>query len=283
MVTKCYSELSFERFNIVAPLSSWFQNVNMSKTTHKSLDEWLKVEDVIEVEDDEADKVEIEADTHGIANPAEAKQNVQHMGEVLQDMMTQIEGGEVKDMLKGIFKEFKEVIMEIIPQMSDADIMTILQSIKDPRCLALCPQTEVEDLLKIMMSSEKIPCGTSMAGMVENIKPLIFDQKDMLVELFNDLEVAHNHMARICGRLSSLSKVLNPAQLMLVLKATVRPMVQLNAVQNFIDTSVMTSRKMDLPDDRRDWVKPTMIPDPDTEHLKKQTTNSAMWLLAATC
>ena len=87
-------------------------------------------------------------------------------------------------------------------------------------------------------------------GLVEDIKPLIFEHKDMLVKLFDDLEVAHYRMARVCGRLSSLLEVLNTPQLMIVLKATVRPMVQLNAVKNFLNTTMMTKRRVDLPDDQ---------------------------------
>ena len=58
-----------------------------------------------------------------------------------------------------------------------------------------------------------------MVGAVEDIKLMMYDQKDVLVKIFDDLEVAHDRM--VCGRMLSLSKVLDPWQLMIVMKATI--------------------------------------------------------------
>lgn len=102
------------------------------------------------------------------------------------------------------------------------------------------------------------------------------------MELFDDLEVAHDRMARVCGRLSSLSNVLSPAQLIMVLKATIRPMLQVNAVQKYLDTPMVAERKVHLPDNRGEWIKITMILDPGSENLKKEKANSGIWLHAVT-
>ena len=96
---------------------------------------------------------------------------------------------------------------------------------------------EVESLLEEHMPDEDIPMGSHILEVVENIKPLSYDQKDMLVELFDDLKVAHDRMSRVCTRMSTLAKVLNPSQLMLVMKATIRLMIQLNTMAAFLDTS----------------------------------------------
>ena len=58
-------------------------------------------EDTIEIEDEGGDEAAIEASTHRIANPTEAKQHIQHLDEALKGIMAHIDGGEVKDMLKG--------------------------------------------------------------------------------------------------------------------------------------------------------------------------------------
>ena len=133
-----------------------------------------------------------------------------------------------------------------------------------------------------MMPTEEIPSGSSMTGMIEDIEPLTANQRNMIAELFDDLEVAHDHMARSCSMLSLLSRYLSSAQLMLVLKASVRPMVQLNAVQSFLNSPVTSKRKTELPDNRSAQVKLTMIPDPNSEHIKKEKANSVMCLLVAT-
>ena len=88
------------------------------------------------------------------------------------------------------------------------------------------------------MLEEEIPAGSQILEAVENIKSLSFDQKDLLVELFDDLEVTHDRMARVCGWMSTLAKVLNPSQLILVMKAKIRPMIQLKTTSAFLNTLV---------------------------------------------
>ena len=121
-----------------------------------------------------------------------------------------------------------------------------------------------------------------MAGIVGDIKPLNFDQKDMIVKLFDDLEVAHEKMACVCSRMSSLSKTLTPAQLMVMKKATIRLMIQLNTTAKFLDTPAESRRKIDLPKDVNERVKLTMTRDLEVVDLRKEQFNSATCLLAAT-
>ena len=123
---KCHSELSFERYNIVAPLSSWFQNINMPKATQKSSREQPEEEDIIEVGDDDDDEVAVEAGTHGVINPTEAKHHIQCLDKAREDMMARIDGGEVKDILKSVLEDFKNAITVVMPQMAEADITIIL-------------------------------------------------------------------------------------------------------------------------------------------------------------
>lgn len=128
-------------------LSGQYQNNNLPKAMQKSSGvhrtaDPLEEGDIIEVEDDEINEAVIEADMHRVANTMEVKQNVWCLDEALQDMMTHIEGGEVKEMLKWALEEFKDEIVRIMPQMMEADIMSILKAIKDPMCLTMHPQTE---------------------------------------------------------------------------------------------------------------------------------------------
>ena len=89
-----------------------------------------------------------------------------------------------------------------------------------------------------------------MLGGVEDIKPLSNDQKDLLIELFNDLQEAHDRMARVCGKLPTLVKGLTPSQLMLVMKVMIRPMIQLNMTAAFLDTPISQTHKKEVPKDR---------------------------------
>ena len=190
---------------------------------------------------------------------------------------------EVKDVLKDMISEFKDVIKLVVPQIADANVLAILQSIKDPMCLALRPITEhTECLLEEMMPEKDIPHGDTIAKMVGEIQPLKYDQKDMLIEPFDDLKAAHERMACMSGRLLSLSKVLMQPQLMINLKATIRPMIQLNMTAKFLDTPAGPKLKTDLPNDISERVTLTNIADPEAPELRCKHANSMTWLLAVT-
>ena len=104
------------------------------------------------------------------------------------------------------------------------------------------------------------------------------DQK-VVAEIFESLEIVHDQIATACGLLGRLSRTMRPDQLMTVIKATIRPLIQLKALTP-IETTPKTPPK--LPDDQADRVKMMLAPDPMAPLLRKEKTNSSTWLLVAT-
>ena len=104
----------------------------------------------------------------------------------------------------------------------------------------------------------------------------------MIAELFDDLEVAHDHMAISCSMLAVLSRSLNDVQLMIILKVSVRPMIQMNALEGFLKKPLMRPKKTDLWDDRSARIRLTIIPNPSSVYSIKEKVNSVMWLLPVT-
>ena len=126
-----------------------------------------------------------------VSNPVKAHHHVQLLDEAMSNMLSHVE----------------VVVMVVVV-------------IKDPLCMALRSQTEgTKNLLEDLMPEEDIPKGASIAANVQSTKPLSYDQKDLLVSLFNNLEVTRDKMAWVVGCLSSL--FLSPPQLMIILKAMI--------------------------------------------------------------
>ena len=50
-------------------------------------------------------------------------------------------------------------------------------------------------MLEDIMPEEDSPISEKMAAEASNIKPLMYAQKDMIVSLFDDISVAHEHLA----------------------------------------------------------------------------------------
>ena len=200
-----------ETTQFVFPLGQDQYTTKMPKATTKTTRE-EEPEEVVIIEGGDNDGRTEGTDTHGVVNPSEVRHHIQCMEEVIREMKAKIDMGEMKDVVKAVLKEFQETIKLVMPQMADANTECILKSIKDPTCMALRPHTDkTKGLLEDIMLSEDIAYGDTMARMVGDIKPLNYDQKDMIIELFDDLKVAHKRMACVSGRMSSLTKTLTLA------------------------------------------------------------------------
>ena len=126
-----------------------------------------------------------------------------------------------------------------------------------------------------------MPISEKMATEALNIKPLMYMQKDMIVSLFNDISVAHKHLAQAAGMMSSLCKVPKPQQLMVIMKNAVHPLIQLNASPGLFDPPSKKEHK-ELPDDHAELVHDMMIPNLKEKTFVKEAHYKSTCLLAAT-
>ena len=132
------------------------------------------------------------------------------------------------------------------------------------------------------MPEEDLPSGSKVATQAEELDDLTSKQKELFTKLFDELEVAHDSLAKASSTLGRLSRSLSGKQLLTVLKASICPLIQINALENFWKDPAVTQWKMKLPEDTHRRVKLTMIPDPMTETMRHESVNSPTHLLAAT-
>ena len=165
------------------------------------------------LEEDEGTEETVEL--HRVINPQEDSRHVLSLDETLNIMEDRITAGEKKDVMKDTVVQFKDVISQTVPQMADADIAKVVWSVGDPMCQALRPRTEErEEMLELVMSLKDIPGGEKVVASIEKDVPLTDSQQNLLREVFQDLEVAHEHTGRACSGLAHLFMMLNPSQLM---------------------------------------------------------------------
>ena len=230
----------------------------------------------------EDQSTEEEGELHRVVNPNEAAILVHSLDEALILLEAQISTGEERNVMEDTVIKFKEAISRVIPNMAEADVKKVIGAISNPTCLVLRPKTDArEELLEVMMPLEDAPGGDEVAASIQGDTPLNRNQRELLRELFEDLEVAHDHTARACSVLACLSISLMAPQLMATLKAVTRPLIQVNALEGLMD-KVKTPRKAELPDDMGARVQLTMTPNPKVEGLQKEKDNSPTRMLAAT-
>ena len=170
----------------------------------------------------------------------------------------------------------------MLPTRAEANVITILRAIPDCTCTALRDQSEEhEQYLEELMPEEDIPEGEKIVADVSQVKVLTYDKKDMIVSLFDNLSIAHEYLGRAAANMSSLCKVMEPDQLLLIMKCSVRLLVQLSASPGLFDTPI-NKRKKELPDNRAERVKDTMTPREDAKELQQVPHYSPTRLLAAT-
>ena len=104
------------------------------------------------------------------------------------------------------------------------------------------------------MPPEDIMPGKIVAEQAKQKGPLTKEQRHLLVDLFNNLEVVHEAAAQTCSIMARLSRSLNLSQLELVLQASIRWLVQLNALGRLFDEPKMGPEQRELPDDIRERV-----------------------------
>ena len=144
------------------------------------------------IDDEEELPLGEEDEPSGIINKYKAAHHRRLIADALQEFKRQCEAGEVKHILRELLEDMKEVITRVYPSMVEADVKAVLRSIPDPTCLVMRWQTmEVEGCLEELIPDEDILEGLQVVMDISNVKPLMFEQKDMIVSLFDDLAVAH--------------------------------------------------------------------------------------------
>ena len=131
------------------------------------------------------------------------------------------------------------------------------------------------------MPSDEIPGVSGVVQAVQEEDTLTESDQKLIAELFDMLETAHDQLATACGLIGRLSHTLKPGQLMLVLKASIRPLIQLRTTAG-LDIEAVTNRPTELPDDQAERIEAMMFLDTNMPRLKKEKINSPTRLPVAT-
>ena len=170
-----------------------------------------------------------------------------------------------------------------MPQMKDAAVLDVLRSIKDPTCLAICPPSEeIEALLEEIIPSEEILSGESVIRSLPYEAILLDSDRELITELFEMLEMTYDNIGRACGLIGALSHSLNSSQLFTLLKASVQPVVHINALPKFIEQASQEAKPTGVPEDQGDRIRIMMVPSAESQFIKKEKPNSLLCLLATT-
>ena len=220
-----------------------------------------------------------EDDPHGSINPLEARAHAESLDDIMATIEKQVKKKDTEDLLERTISDIKEALTNLTPSMQLADQSTVMRAVRDKCFNVLLPRSdELDQILEEIIPDEEIPNAPDVIQAAQQREDMSEADQKVVAEIFESLEIAHDQIATACGLLGRLSRTMRPDQLMTVIKASIRPLIQLNALAP-IETA--PKKPPELPDDQADRVKMMLAPDPMAPLLKKEKTNSATRLLAA--
>ena len=164
----------------------------------------------------------------GVINPQEAQDHVMDLEALMKNMKEKIATGTMTDVLKQTLKNIKTRLVSTFPSLDNADVDMVFNAIRDKELKVLLPHTEdTESLLEELLPGGEVTPGPSVLRDIQDADTLSTNDQELIAELFDVLETAYNQLATASRLIGRLARTLKPNQLMLVLKASVRPLIQL--------------------------------------------------------
>ena len=140
---------------------------------------------------------------------------------------------------------------------------------------------EAREKLEEIDPDSDIPGGKDIIQDIENVGTLNEQQKRDIGEVFDNLEIAHEYLGRSCGLMAGLSRTLTSKQLLLLLKTTIRPLIQVNTIEGFLDEPGASTSRKGILQSEEDKILNSITPAPSSELIKKEKINSPFRLVAA--
>ena len=229
-----------------------------------------------------AEDVEEEAPLHGVINEEEAKTYRDGLDKIFDNLAKNIQDN-IGNAMELAVIDLKAQITNHISGAEEVDPKGILNTIRDPSCLILRePTEEVREKLEEIVPDSDIPSGKDILQDIEDVGTLNEQQKSDIGEVFDNLEIAHEYLGRSCGLMAGLSRTLTSKQLLLLLKTTIRPLIQVKTIEGFFDEPGTNTSEKGILQSEEDKILNSITPAPSSELIKKEKINSPFRLVAAT-
>ena len=106
------------------------------------------------------------------------------------------------------------------------------------------------------------------------------EEMAFIIDIFQHAAQAHEHLSEVCANVAALAKVTDKTTLMTVINGAVRPLVQLNVPEGFLNP--LEDRKAPTSEEeKKEKVKKTVLPVPDATCLKHEPHNGPTRILTA--
>ena len=162
--------------------------------------------------------------------------------------------------------------------MGDADVDVVLRTIKDPTALYL-RQHLMAGGIKVVDPPEEIPSGEDfMRQLPEQARQA--EEMAFITDIFSHAAQAHEHLSEVCANISALTKVTDKATLLAVINGAIRPLIQVNVPEGFLNP-VEEKKAKTMEEEKREKIWKMVLPVPNTTCLKHEPQNGLTHILTA--
>ena len=133
--------------------------------------------------------------------------------------------------------------------------------------------------VEVVDPPEEIPSGEEFLRKLPEQARRV-EETAFIIDIFNHVAQAHEHLSEVCANVAALAKITDKTTLMTVINGVVRPLVQLNVPEGFLNP--MEDKKAPtLEEEKKEKVKKTVLPVPDATCLKHEPQNGPTRILTA--
>ena len=185
---------------------------------------------------------------------------------------------DTKTALSQTIQNFKKVVTKQWESMGDADVDVILRSIRDLTALYLRQHLTARGV-EVVDPPEELPSGQQFLRQLPEWARWA-EEMAFIVDIFSHAAQAHKHLSEVCANIAALAKITDKTTLMSVINGAVRPLVQLNIPEGFLN-SIEDKKALTSEEEKKEKVKKTVLPIPDATCLKHEPRNGPTCILTA--
>ena len=213
----------------------------------------------------------------GVQNVEEAEHYQDKINNIFDHLSVLIHQ-DTKTALSQTIQNFKKVVTHQWESMGDADVDVVLRMIKDPTALYL-RQHLTAGGIEVVDPPEELPSGQEFLRQLPEQARQV-EETAFIVDIFSHVAQAHKHLSEVCVNVTALAKITDKTTLMSVINGAVRPLVQLNMPEGFLNP-IKDKKALTSEEEKREKVRKTVLPIPDATCLKHEPRNGPTRILTA--
>ena len=199
----------------------------------------------------------------GAQNPEEAERYTEKNYNVFDNLSTLIHQ-DMKTALGETIQNFKKIVVRQWAAMGDVDVDVVLRTIKDPTVVYL-QQHLTGGGVEVVDPPKDLPTGQEFIRQLPE-QGRWAEETVFIMDIFEHTARAHEHLSEVCANVSALAKVMDKATLLFMINGAVRPIVQLNILEGFLNP-IEDKKAKTTEEEKREKVRKTVLPVPNAPCL----------------